>query len=78
MGVGPHDNQIVSTGREAPRQPSKAVTGLAVVVCLVALSACRQDMHDQPKYTPYKATDFFPLGPRSSTVLTDIAEEGYA
>ena len=26
---------------------------------LLTCAACRQDMHDQPKYTAYKASDFF-------------------
>src|SRR3954471_11310717 len=32
----------------------------AVFALAVALAAgCRQDMHDQPKYKPYRASDFF-------------------
>jgi mono/diheme cytochrome c family protein len=32
-----------------------------IVVIMIALtgSACRQDMHDQPKYTPLRSTPFF-------------------
>jgi hypothetical protein len=33
---------------------------IAVAVSALSLSACRQDMHDQPKYKPYRASDFFP------------------
>lgn len=32
---------------------------LAVAVLALALGACRQDMHDQPKYEPYEASAFF-------------------
>lgn len=35
----------------------RRAASLAVVIAGVA---CRQDMHDQPKYTPYKRSDFFP------------------
>jgi len=36
---------------------------LAVVfVCLLVTTACRQDMHDQPKYRPLRATPFFADG----------------
>ena len=40
------------------RKPSG---GVIVVVIAIALtgSACRQDMHDQPKYTPLRSTPFF-------------------
>jgi Cytochrome C oxidase, cbb3-type, subunit III len=31
--------------------------GLVIAACLV--SACRQDMHDQPKYTPLRQSTFF-------------------
>jgi mono/diheme cytochrome c family protein len=36
---------------------TKALVLLALVL---TGSACRQDMHDQPKYTAYKRSDFFP------------------
>jgi mono/diheme cytochrome c family protein len=35
--------------------------GRAVAVLLVLFAAgCRQDMHDQPKYKPFRESDFFP------------------
>ena len=34
------------------------------------LSACRQDMHDQPKYIPLRPSDFFADG-RSARPLTE-------
>jgi mono/diheme cytochrome c family protein len=30
-----------------------------LIVLMLGAAACRQDMHDQPKYTPYKPSDFF-------------------
>jgi mono/diheme cytochrome c family protein len=36
-----------------------------VVLALMGLAACRQDMHDQPKYIPLRASTFFADG-RSS------------
>src|SRR6267154_1639317 len=40
------------------------ISGLSICVCVFALlaftSACRQDMHDQPKYVPLRESDFFP------------------
>jgi mono/diheme cytochrome c family protein len=35
---------------------------LIVVVTLLGLSACRQDMHDQPKYIPLRESTFFADG----------------
>ena len=32
---------------------------VAAALVLVMCAACRQDMHDQPKYTAYKRSDFF-------------------
>jgi mono/diheme cytochrome c family protein len=39
----------------APRRWHKAFA----LSLLVLTAACRQDMHDQPKYTAYKPSDFF-------------------
>jgi mono/diheme cytochrome c family protein len=48
---------------------TRAVRLLAVLV-LAATAACRQDMHDQPKYKPQRASAFFPDG-RASRPLVD-------
>jgi mono/diheme cytochrome c family protein len=32
---------------------------MAVALIALAAVACRQDMHDQPKYTPFRASTFF-------------------
>lgn len=41
-----------------------------VVLSVAALAACRQDMHDQPKYIPLRPTTFFADG-RSARQLPD-------
>ena len=33
--------------------------GLICLFCVTAIAACRQDMHDQPKYEPYEVSSFF-------------------
>jgi mono/diheme cytochrome c family protein len=44
---------------------------LVVLVAAAALAAgCRQDMHDQPKYKPYRGSDFFGDG-RSARPLVE-------
>jgi hypothetical protein len=42
----------------------------AIVLALAAGAACRQDMHDQPKYIPLRPTNFFGDG-RSERPLID-------
>jgi mono/diheme cytochrome c family protein len=39
-----------------------AASALIVVTVMVAGSACRQDMHDQPKYIPLRGSTFFADG----------------
>ncbi|HTS28135.1 MAG TPA: cytochrome c [Bryobacteraceae bacterium] len=34
----------------------------SIPICLILLAACRQDMHDQPKYKPLAASQFFADG----------------
>jgi mono/diheme cytochrome c family protein len=34
----------------------------ALVLVVAALAGCRQDMHDQPKYKPYRQSEFFTDG----------------
>lgn len=43
---------------------------LSLAALTVALAACRQDMHDQPRYKPLAATGFFGDG-RSARQLVD-------
>jgi mono/diheme cytochrome c family protein len=38
---------------------SSAISALIVVAATVGLAGCRQDMHDQPKYVPLRASTFF-------------------
>jgi len=42
----------------------------ALVLLAAGLSACRQDMHDQPKYIPLRPSDFF-LDGRSARPLSE-------
>jgi len=51
-----------SSDRARASKPARAVrTGLVIVFALVAWG-CRQDMHDQPKLKPYRASKFFADG----------------
>jgi mono/diheme cytochrome c family protein len=43
--------------------PTKRIgSALALSAVLLMTSACRQDMHNQPKYVPYRSSEFFPDG----------------
>ena len=48
-----------------PAEPlfsAHSLVSALIVVAVLAGSACRQDMHDQPKYTPLRASTFFADG----------------
>ncbi len=48
----------------------------AVVALSVALSACRQDMHDAPRYEPLEASNFFPDGHSSRMPVANTVPRG--
>ena len=62
--------------QRAPRRGSdqsrdrKGAIGILLLSLLLLLSACRQDMHDQPKYIPLRPSDFFADG-RSARPITE-------
>lgn len=49
---------------------------LLVVICAAALGACRQDMHDAPRYEPLEATTFFTNGSGSRTLVANTVARG--
>lgn len=51
--------------------------GLVGVFCLIAVAACRQDMHDQPKYEPLELSDFFDDRRASRPVLEGTIARGH-
>lgn len=53
-------------------------TPLAVAsLALLALTGCRQDMHDQAKYEPYEASDFFADGEASRKLVPGTVPRGW-
>ena len=48
----------------------------ALILSAVLLGACRQDMHDQPKYEPYEASDFFADGRSVRPQVTGTVARG--
>jgi mono/diheme cytochrome c family protein len=43
---------------------------------LLLLTACRQDMHDQPRYKPLRASDFFGDGRSARPLVTGVVARG--
>jgi mono/diheme cytochrome c family protein len=50
--------------------------GALLVTLLVGLAACRQDMHDQPKYRPLRPSAFFRDGRASRPVVEGTVPRG--
>lgn len=51
------------------------VAGLALTA--VAAAACRQDMHDAPRYDPLEASDFFANGSAARPLVTGTVARGH-
>jgi hypothetical protein len=49
----------------------------ALLVASLAMAACRQDMHDQPRYKPLAATDFFGDGRSARPLPEGTVARGY-
>jgi mono/diheme cytochrome c family protein len=48
----------------------------AAVLCLAAVSGCRQDMHNQPKYKPLRASAFFGDGSSARPLVEGTVARG--
>jgi mono/diheme cytochrome c family protein len=48
----------------------------AVVVLAAGMTACRQDMHDAPRYEPLEASTFFADGRSSRTLVANTVARG--
>jgi mono/diheme cytochrome c family protein len=49
----------------------------AIVLSLAALAACRQDMHDQPKYIPLRPSSFFDDGRSARPISENTVARGH-
>jgi mono/diheme cytochrome c family protein len=54
----------------------RAARMLGAAALLVSVAACRQDMHDQPKYTALQETDFFADGQASRPPVSNTVARG--
>ena len=58
------------------RPNSLFLRAASVVVLSGALAACRQDMHDAPRYEPLEASTFFPNGSASRNLVANTVARG--
>ena len=56
--------------------PLKLTFALTAGACVLFLSACRNDMHNQPRYKPLSATDFFGDGRSARPAIEDTVARG--
>ena len=49
----------------------------ALLLSLAVLSACRQDMHDQPKYIPLRPSEFFADGRSARPIPDNTVSRGH-
>jgi mono/diheme cytochrome c family protein len=50
---------------------------VAVAAALIGTAACRQDMHNQPRYKPLAGTDFFGDGRSARPIIEDTVARGH-
>lgn len=58
------------------RVSARAGAVAAMVVALAGVTACRQDMHDAPRYEPLEASTFFVDGRGSRTLVANTVPRG--
>ena len=58
------------------RTRARGAAVAAGLVCLVAAAGCRQDMHNQPKYRPLRATTFFADGGSARPLVEGTVARG--
>jgi hypothetical protein len=60
-----------------PTQYSRILIGALALLTLLGTAACRQDMHDQPKYVPLRPSDFFEDGRSARPIPAGTVARGY-
>jgi len=59
------------------RRERRVLASLAVACLAAVTTACRQDMHDQPKYKPLAASTFFRDGRASRQIIEGTVARGH-
>jgi mono/diheme cytochrome c family protein len=73
-GLGP--DKARSPKPEARSRHAAAMRAVAVVLLAAATAACRQDMHDAPRYDPLEASTFFADGVASRPLPANTVARG--
>jgi mono/diheme cytochrome c family protein len=55
---------------------TRSLALLPCALCLVFAAGCRQDMHNQPKYRPLRASEFFPNSSSARTLVEGTIARG--
>jgi mono/diheme cytochrome c family protein len=55
----------------------RPVAVFAIFVIAAGLSACRQDMHDSPRYRPYRASEFYADGSSARPLVEGTIPRGF-
>ena len=66
-----------SLGGAPARERSRIFLGCLALLALFLTAACRQDMHDQPKYIPLRPSDFFEDGRSSRPLPANTVARGH-
>src|SRR5262245_26906674 len=69
IGNSTWNTRGASSNRSGPRRSPPLLTdertttaaffAISAVIVVISSGGCRQDMHDQPKFTPFRASTFF-------------------
>jgi hypothetical protein len=59
------------------QRPATVAKMLLVAITLLALTGCRQDMHDQPKYRPFERNPFFADQRASRPLVPGVVARGH-
>ena len=71
--AGPISLEVGPLGIGSFRRPLRA---LAIVALALATGACRQDMHDNPRYEPLEQSTFFPDGRSQRPLVANTVARG--
>jgi mono/diheme cytochrome c family protein len=63
--------------RNRTTSPRRLLGALAVCAAALALGACRQDMHDAPRYDPFEASAVLPKGASAQPLVAGTVARGH-
>jgi mono/diheme cytochrome c family protein len=66
-----------SAQRQAASAGRRRITAVLVLLLAAAVSSCRQDMHDAPRYDPLEASAVFPKGSSAQPLLAGTVARGF-